>query len=305
MVEEDEKAIILRTPHDIIDVISTSSPSPEPKPTRRLRLFLFGMVFGSILTACIAISTFRIYNWLIDNQGAWNTFLIPQITEAISGQPSVMVESISPATSSELNPENSKVQVTSAITTTILPPVSQQPVSTLATDLNILYSDNFDLRLGAEWKTIYGDPFIVNETLTADQETFLLIGDSSWSDYSIELDAHASNCWFGDEGNIVAVRVRDIDNMIAFRWASCESAWYIVEKGVWKEIPNSSKSMTFFTDYSWFKLRVTAQGDLFSAYAGSEKVSSFNNSQYQNGGVGLRLDPDTMINNFVVKQIEP
>lgn len=117
-------------------------------------------------------------------------------------------------------------------TETSLPPTSTQS--------SLLFQDDFNSGLSPLWQLISGNPFIVNDKLTADRDTWFMVGENTWENYSVEFEADASDCWFSGSYNTIGIRVQDMNNMIAFRWADCESKWYIVDNGNWNEIPNSS-----------------------------------------------------------------
>ncbi len=134
-----------------------------------------------------------------------------------------------------------------------------------------------------------------------DKQTWLIIGDPSWTDYTVEFDADASDCWWpSDGGNVVALRVTDLDNMIAFRWVDCQTAWYIVEDGKWQEVPNTKGDGI---KYGMVRLTITVQGDRFSASVGDKRLSSFFDKRFQRGKMGLRLDAETIIDNLVVRSV--
>ncbi len=136
--------------------------------------------------------------------------------------------------------------------------------------------------------------------LTTDKETWLTIGDNGWSDYTVKFEANAADCWFSGSFNTIGMRVQDSNNMIAWRWADCESAWYIVENGNWKEVPNSESE----GGYGMVSLAITADGGLFTAYANGKKLSSFFDTGFQQGKIALQLAAETQIDNFSVSGVQ-
>jgi hypothetical protein len=190
-------------------------------------------------------------------------------------------------------------EVTVVVTAT-LPQATITPLSTVTSPPNLLFEDDFDTGLDPAWQILSGNPLVVNDSLTTDQQTWIIVGDSSWMNYTIKFDADASSCWFYGKGNVIAVRFVNLDNMIAFKWVDCESAWYIVENGIWNEVPNSR----FGPGYGLLRITINVEGDQFIIYVGDQKQTSFISGKFPNGRVGLRLDPNTLIDNFNITAID-
>ncbi len=192
---------------------------------------------------------------------------------------------------------------TELVVVNTLPP-EQQPTQTNApatpTGPTVLFQDNFDTGLSEYWEVLSGSPVVVNGRLTANEPTWLAIGDPSWDDYIIEFDADAAGCWFGSNVDTVAVRFIDINNMIAWRWEDCESYWYIVDSGKDNQVPKSGSG----TGYGMIGLRIIVDGDKFSAFQGDKLLSSFFDRRFPKGRVALKVNKNTLIDNFIIKLIE-
>jgi hypothetical protein len=147
---------------------------------------------------------------------------------------------------------------------------------------------------------VYGKPIAVNGVLTADQDTLLMVGDTNWKDYAVEFDADAADCWFSWSDNWLGVQVQNTDNMYAYKWSDCESYWYMVSQGVWNEIPQSK----FSPGYETLRFRIQSQGGNLSVYVEGMLMSSFYDNSYSLGRVALKIAKNTVIDNFVIKELD-
>jgi DNA-binding CsgD family transcriptional regulator len=287
MVEEDERAIIPMPPREIIE-IKTRSSETNIRPSK-LRWFLFGLFAGILITGGILYAGWRVYRRFVPVVAiVRDTPLAPVTTSAAEDNP--LAQTTQPAINTPS--DNDNVFVSESPSPEALTPEFPPPPQ-----VSILFQDNFDGGLSPYWQVITGSPVIVNGMLTADQDTWLAVGDASWTDYVIEFNADAADCWFSWSYNTLAARFVNSSSMIAWRWADCESYWYVVENGSWNEVPNSNAG----PGYDMLKFRITVKDNQFAVFVGDQLLSSFFSDRYNQGKVGLQLAPDTLIDNFVIK----
>lgn len=265
-------------------------------------------IIAAIITAAAAIIAAVITGVIsflaVQKAQSTSTVLAQAVTRSVATQSSLQKTITAPTvtalpTHTSLPTEASTPTVTSTPTARPIPTASPTPTNTSIPTPTPLLKDDFNAGLAPVWKVRSGNAVVVNEQLTADQQTWLTVEGSSWTDYQIEFEADASDCWLSRVGNVLAVRVVDLDNMIAFMWEDCESAWYVVKDGKWNEVPQSRHG----TGYGLLKLTITAEGNKFTARVGDNRISSFFDNTYLQGSIALRLDAKTVIDNFIVEPI--
>lgn len=289
MVEEDERAIIPMPPREIIE-IKTGKSETSRRPSR-LRWFLFGVFVGILLTGGIVYAGWGVYRRFVPVLATVTTTHEVQAT-TVSTEDIALALTTQPA----INPPPDTESV--LVATTAQSQATQAPQFSPPAQVTILFQDNFDGGLSSYWQVLSGAPVVVNGMLTADQDTWLAVGDASWTDLVIEFDADAADCWFSWSYNTMAARFVDSSSMIAWRWADCESYWYVVENGSWNEVPRSKA----LPGYDMLKFRITVKDNQFAVYVGDQLLSSFFSDRYTHGKVGLQIAQDTQIDNFVIKE---
>lgn len=172
--------------------------------------------------------------------------------------------------------------------------------STVPPQASTLFSDDFNTGLSSGWQVVYGKPIAVNGVLTADQDTLLMVGDTNWKDYAVEFDADAADCWFSWSDNWLGVQVQNTDNLYAYKWSDCESYWFMVSQGAWNEIPQSK----FSPGYERLRFRIQSHGGNLSVYVEEMLMSSFYDNSYSQGRVALKIAKNTVIDNFVIKELD-
>ncbi len=182
------------------------------------------------------------------------------------------------------------------------PPAADAPNKTPAISPtptpSALFEDDFNEGLSNEWVPVSGILIVVNDMLTAEENAWVLVGDSSWTDYTIEFDGNAQSCR-GD--SFLAVRLQDLENMIVFSFAHCETFWYIVENGEWNDVPNAN---TGNIGNGWSSFRIIVEGDEFTFYDDGDRKTSFNDSRFPQGGVGLMVRANAQVDNFLVRPMQ-
>lgn len=299
MVEEDEKAIILRPSYPIIDIESDEDPPPPPKRTKRLRWFLFGVVVGSILMASVVY-----FSWKA------NLFLNPEAEIS-----SLDNESQNPITPDEqsANPEASVTPIQNRPVT----PESQttQEVEVVETEaiissavLPLPFTDNFDQGLSDDWQQILGTWRMVDGKLTADQSnswSLILVGDDRWQDYAIDMDILSSK---RDEIRII-LRAKG-NSYIAFetssKLTSFGSNWILFQDGVPNTIAHTDTGGLNGGTAGYLKshFRIEVQDDIYKAFSDGVLISQIQEKSLTSGEVGISLKDSsndvTLIDNFVI-----
>ena len=175
---------------------------------------------------------------------------------------------------------------------------SPEPVTQQKQDLP--FEDTFDEGLSDAWEVVSGNPIIVNGMLSTDQDTWLMVGDPTWEDYSIEFKSDFYGYGTYSFGfNAIGVRASDIDNMYAYKWVEHESVSAIVQNGEWMEIPQSE----FMPGNEQLNFRITIKDNKFSVFVNDELKTSFFDEKYKKGQVALKLHPETTIDDFKVREI--
>ena len=142
-------------------------------------------------------------------------------------------------------------------------------------------------------------PIIVNGMLTTDQDTWLLVGDPEWINYSLEFRTDSKNGFFWEGYNAVGIHVLDIDNMYAYKWAEYESASYIIENGNWNEVPQSE----FDPSNEIKNFRLTIKNNLITIYENGEKRTSYYDSRFEKGRIVIKIFAETVFDDFIVREI--
>lgn len=298
MVVRDEKAIVPIPQAEIIDV-----PYKEIKNQghpSRLRWMLFGLLLGIILSVLIGFAGWEAYQWVLFQLDNGETPTPVVVAEVPSDQPEEIATTETESPDQTEDSGTSKTEEVTVEDTEIVIPTTQVPDLPIPSEV-ILFEDNFDSGLSPYWQVATGSPVVVNGMLTADEETWLIVGDPSWTDLVIEFEADAARCWTSrDDYNAVGLHMVDLNNMIAFSWQDCESFWWSVQNGEWDEVPNTKAS----PGYEMLRFKVSVKGNQFSVYVGEQLLSSFFSDRYKQGKIGLRLDNKTLIDNFIVKEAE-
>ena len=289
MVENDEKAIVPVPPGTLV------APARPPRGPNRLLVLVVGVVLGICLGAGGVYFVMHSLNGPIP--------LISQPTPTVSTSTLSIPTAVPSDTSLPSPTQGIPAQTPVVIVITATPaPATEVPSLTPLPQPTTLFADNFDQGLSKSWSVVSGNPVVVNGQLTSDQDTWLRIGDNSWTDYTVQLDVVAADCWFSWSWSAIAVRVKDKDNLIAFKFASCESEWDIVKNGNWTPVPNSHGQGTSANTPST-TITVTVQGGQFAVDINGTRVSSFFNSDYMQGGIAIKVGPKTQIDNLKITAI--
>jgi DNA-binding CsgD family transcriptional regulator len=291
MIDEDEYPIVVyEKPGPIII-------DHEPLPIKPKRfgylILLIGVVLGicfSLVIAYVVLRDTDIIPPLFPQPTQPIPTPLPQPTDLPILAPTMEIPTQTPIVIQEV-----------IIVTATPPPVTEVPTLTPVPQPITFFSDNFDQGLSGSWSILSGNPVVVNGQLTTDEDTWIRIGDDSWTDYTIQMETVGGGCWFSNSWNTIAVRVQDMDNFIGYKWANCEDEWDIVKNGNWSKVPNSHGE---HATYGKIRITLTAEGGQFSVDINGERVSSFFNSDFMQGGIALRVGAKTQIDNFKISAIQ-
>ena len=195
------------------------------------------------------------------------------------------------------------VKVVTAVPTATSPPTSTptpRPTST-PTPENTIFKDDFNNGLGAGWQVLFGNPMVVDDRLTATEETWLIAGNSSWTNYEVRFDYETKCGWYNHCHALNGVRVQDADNMVAFKWACFVHTWQMCEDGQCTIISEDLQGGV----EGWVgSMIVTVSGNKVSARVGSTSLGSFHFDGFSSGKVLVGLDKRTWIDNFRVVPLD-
>jgi len=285
MIDEDGDNWLMRfqsVPVEVIPVPEIPEPDLPPRRINIFRIIVFVFALIGFITAVIFVY------------------------ELIKGEPTV----IAPIEQESIeNTRESVVIMPTAIPTIIqiqptetvfIPTESPTTAPTAPPKPAILFEDNFDAGLSEAWEVISGNPIVVNGMLSSDQDTWLVVGDPSWTNYSVEFKANSKYIYYFWGANIVAVRLVNIENMYAYEWVDSESRWHIVENGSWNKVPQSG----FRPGYDDFlEFKITVIDNLITIYVDGLKKASFFDDRFSQGRVGLKITEETLIDDFIVCEI--
>ena len=148
--------------------------------------------------------------------------------------------------------------------------------------LNVLFEDTFGTRIKPDWEPLSGDWRIINGKLGLipkdNQYALIVVGQPTWEDYAIEAEVfHTSSCPIG-----ILVRLQDGNNMMAYRTGLHSiSGWWICRNGKWTRLVSSMS----LCDQNHFRIEV--KGNVYSAYANGEFISSISDDTYSSGRAGV------------------
>ena len=183
--------------------------------------------------------------------------------------------------------------------TEVVPTESPTPEPTSPPKPAILFEDDFETALSDAWEIVSGNPIVVNGTLSADRDTWLLVGDPTWTNYSVEFQGESAKDHFYEGADIAALRVFDMDNMYAYKWVFVETEWYVVKNGEWNIVPQ-----TYFLEQRKVKnFRFEVKANSIKVYVDGLIESSFFNDEFAKGRIGLFLSKNSIIDNFKVREV--
>ena len=155
-----------------------------------------------------------------------------------------------------------------------------------------LFADDFDTGIKPDWQKVSGDWRFMNSMLTTlsrdDESSLVLVGDPSWTDYSIDLVIDADSGAYLESYVDVIAHAQDASNYVFYRVHSSgisksRLGWWIMKNG---ETTRLTYDNILAND---LRARVEVRGDIYTAYLDDEKMSSIQEPSFGAGRVGIRL----------------
>lgn len=219
---------------------------------------------------------------------AFETAVAVGISETIAAELAQTAAAVTPSATPTSPPTSTPTETNTPTVTPTLTP-SQTPTATP------LFEDNFDSGLNPAWRVISGEPILVNGRLTANADTWLAVGDSSWTNYVVQFrrvsDQVSGGC---GSGNVIAFRVQDRDNYISYFWHFCSSGFQVAQNGIVTNQPGGTGNTRDWHDFSF-----TVNGGQYEARL-NNVIRTYFDLRYTNGGLMLKLKNNTVIDDFIV-----
>lgn len=175
-----------------------------------------------------------------------------------------------------------------------------RPTST-PTQENTLFKDDFNNGLGPGWQVVFGNPVVVDDQLTATEETWLIAGNSSWADYEVKFDYDTSCHMYNLCHVLNGVRVQNPDNMVTLKWGAHIHTWQNCQDGQCTKIAEDIHGGV----REWEgPIIITVSGDKVSARAGERSLGSMNFNGFASGKILIGLEKHTKIDNFRVVPLD-
>jgi DNA-binding CsgD family transcriptional regulator len=230
MLEEDSKYWPMIIPIEEAEIIPPGELIPiDDPPEQKPNPFKIGLfIFALIGFAAVAI---MVYEFLSGGFGILST-----ITNRENPQEPVAEQPTQAPAVVQTEPTQAIIQPTN---TAIMPTESPTPAPTAPPKPAVLFEDDFEKGLSDAWEVILGKPIIVNGTLSTDQDTWLLVGEPGWKNYSVEFLTDSPYGFFWNGFNVIGVRADSIDNMYAYKWTESETEMFIIKNGDWSEVPQT------------------------------------------------------------------
>jgi len=274
--------------------MSTSSQrSTRNKPAKRISPAVLAAIIAgafALLAACIgAIATIVGSAWvLIQPQEAPIIVqpTLPQVDVVPTLEPTRDTFATSPPAPTTI-PESRPTSTSEPAIPTALS-ATQPP---LAISKPLPFRDTFDSGLSSDWEVQSGTWRVVNGQLTADPGhdwSVILVGDSGWSDYVLEVDAYNYSWSYPIR---IIVRERN-GNYLALQTNCCETDWIAVSGTSENVIAHLDKGGLSFSRSEGFvrnHFRIEVVGQMYSAYIDGSLYLQVQDQTLSNGRVGLAL----------------
>jgi len=287
MIDSDHKKIIKLRPRDWEKIDDTGLMVGKEEPRRNPNPFQVGLfLFALIGFATVAII---LYGLLTGNF----QLIRPNQEQAVQQE---QVEQQPTQAQAQIQEEPTQIIQPTAIPTNA---ETSTPAPTPLPKPVILFEDDFEGGLSDAWEVVSGNPVVVNGMLSSDRDTWVVVGDPAWTNYSVEFDADTFSNWYNWGYNVFGIRIQDIDQMYAYKWTTEQTEWYVIENGDWNVMPQSDQRL----GSGMKNFRIVANGDSITMYVDGVNVYSFYSNKYPQGRVGFLIGAETIIDNFKIKEI--
>jgi len=215
-------------------------------------------------------------------------------------KPVIFTQTSSPTSTETPIPSTPTVTFTPTETPTITN--TPLPTETPTPAIEPLFFDDFTDGKSDMWQTIYGEPIIVNNALSFQATTLMVIDANDWTDYEVSFDVSNMQCQggVGSRGVTIGQRYQNANNMVAlriFHWGDyCDASWYLIKDGDWNKIPNASFPLPPKDSNGVRHFILSVEGNTYNSPFGVPLVIE----DYQTGGVALLANKNVTIDNFRV-----
>lgn len=164
----------------------------------------------------------------------------------------------------------------------------------------ILWQDDFSSGISSSWRSVEGEWRTVNGYLVpaSDEVNSIIVGgDPEWSDYTVEVTIkQMSELYFA---GAVLVHVQDENNYLratVYNSVLTQGTyWEIVRDGVAEEIPGTENSE--YMNDTQYDIRIVVSGSSYQLYVNGELHSSFTETTFSEGYIGLQSFGRITMNN--------
>lgn len=219
---------------------------------------------------------------------AFVSFVIPQTTQPHSTPSPVVI--IAPVSSSPTHLQDSPTY-TPYPTYTPLPTLTPPPLPTQTsfTRIPLPFQDDFDNGIKPEWEMVSGTWRVINGQLAADetdQQTAILVGDNTWTDYTVDVDVYNYN--FNSSAGVI---VRENGgNFLLFKTSSTRSEWILVSgtsETVLAYSPEGGLSFSSFVGYVKNHFKIVVSNQTYSAYIDGKLYLQVSDPTLASGRTGI------------------
>ncbi len=294
MREKEEK-------RDEIEKVAPSIliPTEVRQPiTNWRRILIVGSLLGCIGCLVVGVGAYRL------GRGDFvpvTESSVPTVQALSTTEPTLTTQS----TDTETPLPTDTVAPTETPFPTDTPPPSDTPTPSPEPTAPPLFFDDFTNGKSDLWQSLYGNPLLVNSTLTFDAVTLMVLGEQ-WTDIEVSFDLSTIQCQqhVGSRGVTVGLRYQNPNNMVALRIANqddCAATWFLVQDGKWNKLPNSSFPLPPKDNNGVRRFVLNVQGNTYNSPFGIPVVIE----NFPTGGVALFADPGVTIDNFKVSPFIP
>ena len=158
------------------------------------------------------------------------------------------------------------------------------------------FEDDFDDGLSDAWEIVQGNPIVVNGMLSTDQNTWLMVGDPSWKNYSIE-----SNLMFNlhKQAGFV-IRSNGHHRYYAALFSGGNQVSIIFRKNQDENI--LAKEEFKYEQDHLYNVKFRASENELTLFINGKKILSTRDNSYSCGAAGYRVDAGTMlVENYIIR----
>jgi hypothetical protein len=274
-----DEGVILNEPDDFVPEGTEEPVEPDDRPTTQN---LPTAITGTVIFILVSIT----FIWLVNRCTAPTP--IPTEVEVVlplpTENPTDTIEPPIPTIEPSEIPTDTPVLDTPTPTITLTTGPSPTPES-------LLFYDDFSGGLNPDWKIVSGSPEIINDDLHSRENTWLMVGDSSWKNYQVEITIAYPiidiDHNFG-KNLMVGLHAQDIANMIGFEIRGSGGMWVKITNGSLSEYNETWEGWIDFEAFN-HTIILTVQDNNYAARTAVEDLSSLMDFGFSSGGVAINL----------------